>query len=124
MTSKTKPQAAGSMVHEVESGSGNAFSDLNFPDPEERQLRAQWAVRLNDRLAVEGLIQAAAAKRMDIARPQVPELKHYKLGRFSREGLLHSITLSNRDADTLIQPCIRSANQHASTGAGTVWSTT
>ncbi len=120
MTSKTKPQAAGSMVHEVESGAGNVFTDLNLPDPEERQLRVQLAVRLNDLLAAEGLTQAAAAKRMGIAQPHISELKHYKLGRFSSERLLHYITLLNRDVEIFIRPRVSGASQHSSAGAVTV----
>ena len=48
MTSKVKSQAAKSILDGVEVGSGNVFTDLNLPDPEERQLRVQLAVRLND----------------------------------------------------------------------------
>jgi predicted XRE-type DNA-binding protein len=51
-------------------------------------LETELAVRLDDLLAAEGLTQAAAAKRMGIAQPNVSELKHYKLGRFSSERLL------------------------------------
>ena len=122
MTSETKFQAARSMVHEVESDSDNVFTDLNLPDPEERRLRVQLAVRLNGLLAAESLTQAVAAKRMGIAQPHVSELKHYKLGRFLSERLLHYITLLNRDIEIFIRPCVSGAGQHSSTGAVTVWS--
>ena len=122
MTSKVKSQVTKSMVHDVEAGSGNVFADLNLPDPEERQLRVQLAVRLNDLLAAEGLSQAAAAKRMGIAQPHVSELKHYKLGRFSSERLLHYITLLNRDVEIFIRPRVSGASQASSTGVVTVWS--
>ena len=122
MTSKVKSKATESMAHNVEFGSGNVFADLNLPDPEERQLRVQLAVRLNDLLAAEGLTQAAAAKRMGISQPHVSELKHYKLGRFSSERLLHYITLLNRDVEIFIRPRTSNANQRSSAGAVTVWS--
>ena len=122
MTSKNKLQAVKPMVHDVELGSGNVFADLNLPDPEERQLRVQLAVRLNDLLAAEGLTQAAAAKRMGIAQPHVSELKHYKLGRFSSERLLHYITLLNRDVEIFIRPRANGASQRTNAGAVTVWS--
>ena len=54
MTSKVKSQTAKAIKHDVELGSDNVFADLNLPDPEERQLRVQLAVRLNDLLAAEG----------------------------------------------------------------------
>ena len=122
MTSKVKSKAAKSMAHDVELGSGNVFADLNLPDPEERKLRVQLAVRLNDLLAAEGLTQATAAKRMGIAQPHVSELKHYKLGRFSSERLLHYITLLNRDVEIFIRPRVSGASQLSSAGAVTVWS--
>lgn len=88
----------------VDMGSGNVFADLGLPDPDERQLRVQLAIRLNDLLQAEGLTQAAAAKRFGIAQPHVSELKNYKLSRFSSERLLHYITLLNRDVEIFIRP--------------------
>jgi len=122
MTSKVKSKAIEPMAHDIELGSGNVFADLNLPDPEERQLRVQLAVRLNDLLAAEGMTQAAAAKRMGIAQPHVSELKHYKLGRFSSERLLHYITLLNRDVEIFIRPRVSGASQRSTAGAVTVWS--
>ena len=120
MTSKVKSKATESTTHNVESGSGNVFVDLKLPDPDERQLRVQLAVRLNDLLAAEGLTQAAAAKRMGIAQPHVSELKHYKLGRFSSERLLHYITLLNRNVEIFIRPRASGTNQFSSAGVVTV----
>lgn len=122
MTSKVKSTAIESIAQNVELGSGNVFADLNLPDPDERQLRVQLAMRLNDLLAAEGLNQASAAKRMGIAQPHVSELKHYKLGRFSSERLLHYITLLNRDVEIFIRPRAGGAGQYASAGVVTVWS--
>ncbi len=118
MTSKAKPQAG----ELIDMGTGNVFADLNLPDSDERQLRVQLAVRLNALLQAEGLTQAAAAKRMGIAQPHVSELKHYKLGRFSSERLLHYITLLNRDVEIFIRPRASGANQLSGAGAVTVWS--
>jgi hypothetical protein len=48
MTSKVKSQNVKPIVQDVEMGSGSVFADLDLPDPDERQLRVQLAVRLND----------------------------------------------------------------------------
>ena len=93
MSTQAKAPATDTEIETVETGSGNVFADLGLPDPDERQLRVQLALRLNDLLQAEGLTQAAAAKRLGIAQPHVSELKHYKLSRFSSERLLHYITL-------------------------------
>ena len=122
MTSKVKSKAIDPTAHDVEPGPGNVFADLNLPDPEERQLRVQLAMRLNDWPASEGLTQAAAAKRMGIAQPHVCELKHYLLARISSERLLHYITLLNRDVEIFIRPRVSSASLRSTAGAVTVWS--
>jgi predicted XRE-type DNA-binding protein len=99
-----KTKSTSPVAETVDMGSGNVFADLGLPDPDERQLRVQLAMRLNDLLQAEGLTQAAAAKRFGIAQPHVSELKNFKLGRFSSERLLHYITLLNRDVEIFIRP--------------------
>ena len=118
---KAPPAATGdnTVIETVEASSGNVFADLGLPDPDERQLRVQLALRLNDLLKDEGLTQAAAAKRLGIAQPHVSELKHYKLGRFSSERLLHRITLMNRDVEIFIRP--RTGTDSSGAGAVMVW---
>ena len=108
-------------VETVETGSGNVFVDLGLADPDERQLRVQLALRLNDLLQAEGLTQAAAAKRLGLAQPHVSELKNYKLGRFSSERLLHCITLMNRDVEIFIRPRAATLPAGSAAGAVTVW---
>jgi predicted XRE-type DNA-binding protein len=108
-------------VEPVEFGSGNVFADLGLPDPDERHLRVQLAVRLNDLLKAEGLTQAAAAKLLGIAQPHVSELKNYKLSRFSSERLLHYITLLNRDVEIFIRPRTSSNGNSSGIGAVMVW---
>ena len=108
-------------VEPVEFGIGNVFADLGLPDPDERHLRVQLAVRLNDLLKAEGLTQAAAAKLLGIAQPHVSELKNYKLSRFSSERLLHYITLLNRDVEIFIRPRTNSNGNSSGIGAVMVW---
>ncbi len=116
MKAKSKVPA----VEAVETGSGNVFADLGLPDPDDRRLRVQLATRLNDLLEVDGMTQAAAAKRLGISQPHVSELKNYKLGRFSSERLLHFITLMARDVEIFIRP--RAVTLPGSVaGAVTVW---
>ena len=123
MSTKAKAPSAetvGKTVMEtVEAGSGNVFADLGLPDPDERQIRVQLALRLNDLLQAEGLTQAAAAKRLGIAQPHVSELKNYKLSRFSSERLLRYITLLNRDVEIFIRP--RGGADSSGAGAVRVW---
>lgn len=117
----TKTKASAHIAETVEPGSGNVFADLGLPDPDERHLRVQLALRLNDLLKAEGLTQAAAAKLLGIAQPHVSELKNYKLSRFSSERLLHYITLLNRDVEIFIRPRTNSNGNSSGIGAVMVW---
>jgi predicted XRE-type DNA-binding protein len=110
-------------VEAIEFGTGNVFTDLGLPDPDERQLRVKLAIRLNDLLQAEGLTQSTAAKRFGISQPHLSELKNFKLTRFSSERLLHFITLLDSDIEIFIRP--RSANRtqpDSKSGTVMVWS--
>src|SRR3972149_1119964 len=71
----------------VVAGSGNVFRDLGFADSEDRKLRVQLAVRLNELIDEQRLSQAAVAKRFGVPQPHVSDLRNYKLSRFSSERL-------------------------------------
>ena len=88
----------------IDPGSGDVLVDLGFPDAEERKLRVQLAMRLNELLAARRLTQARTAQLLGIPQPHVSELKHYKLSRFSSERLLHFMTLLDRDVEIIIRP--------------------
>jgi predicted XRE-type DNA-binding protein len=91
-------------VETVDAGSGDVLVDLGFPDADERRLRVQLAMRLNDLIADRRLTQAGAAKLFGVPQPHISELKHYKLSRFSSERLLHFLTLLDRDVEIIIRP--------------------
>ena len=109
------PTAAGA----VEMGSGDVFADLGLSNPNERRLRVQLVARLIGLL--DGMTQAAVAKRLGISQPHVSELKNYKLGRFSSERLLHFITLMDRDVEIFIRPRAATVSAGSMAGAVTVW---
>jgi predicted XRE-type DNA-binding protein len=88
----------------VDPGSGDVLVDLGFPDADERRLRVELAMRVNELIAAYRLTQARAAKLFGIPQPHVSELKHYKLNRFSSERLLRFITLLDRDVEIIIRP--------------------
>lgn len=95
----------------VDAGSGDVLVDLGFPDAEERKLRVQLAMRLNELIAERRFTQARTAELFGIPQPHVSELKHYKLSRFSSERLLRFMTLLDRDIEIIIR---QKAAEHAS----------
>ena len=92
------------MIDAVDEGSGDVFKDLGFADAQERRLRTELAMRLNDLIQERKLTQKAAAEIFGIAQSHVSELRHYKLRRFSAERLLHFITQLDKDVEIIIRP--------------------
>jgi predicted XRE-type DNA-binding protein len=88
----------------VQPGTGNVFRDLGYADADERKLRVQLAMRVNELIARSGLTRVKAAALFGIPQPHVSELKHLKLSRFSSERLMHFMTLLDRDVEILIRP--------------------
>lgn len=88
----------------IDAGSGDVLVDLGFPDADERKLRVELAMQLNELLAARRLTQASVAQIFGIPQPHISELKHYKLNRFSSERLLHFVTLLDRDVEIIIRP--------------------
>jgi predicted XRE-type DNA-binding protein len=88
----------------VETGSGNVFKDLGFADADERKLKVQLAVRLNELIKEKAYTQVQLAQVFGVAQPHVSELVNYRLNRFSSERLLHFMTLLDRDVEIVIRP--------------------
>ena len=88
----------------VVAGSGNVFQDLGLADSEDRKLRVQLAVRLNELIDGHRLSQVAVAKRFGIPQPHVSDLRNFKLSRFSSERIVRFITMLDRDIDIVIRP--------------------
>lgn len=96
-------------TEQVDVGTGDVFKDLGFADADERKLRTQLAMRLNDLIKERKLTQTAVAGIFGISQPHISELRNYKLSRFSSERLLHFITQLDRDVEIMIRP--KAANQ-------------
>lgn len=95
----------------VDVGTGDVFKDLGFADADERKLRTQLAMRINDLIKERKLTQTAVAGIFGIPQPHISELRNYKLSRFSSERLLHFITQLDRDVEIVIRP--KAANHAA-----------
>lgn len=111
VTGRTKRPAANARPGKregVDVGTGNVFADLGFADSDERRLRVQLAMQLNELIAARPLTQAQAAALFGIPQPHVSELRNYKLTRFSSERLLRFLTQLDRDVQIVIRPKARS----------------
>ncbi len=89
-------------------GTTNVFSDLGFPDAEERQTKLRLAHAINQIVEQRRLTQAAAAAQLDVNQPKISALRRYKLGGFSVERLMTFLTALDRDVEIVIRKKPRS----------------
>jgi predicted XRE-type DNA-binding protein len=63
--------------------SGNVFSDLELPNPEEVLAKAELVRQINNLVKQKKLTQIAAAKLLEIDQPKISALNKGKLSGFS-----------------------------------------
>jgi len=97
-----------SRVIDVEEGSGNVFTDLGLPNPEERLAKADLAIRIAGVIRSRRLTQANAARILKIDQPKISRLLRGQLSGFSTERLMHFLTLLGRDIEIVVKPAPRS----------------
>jgi predicted XRE-type DNA-binding protein len=90
--------------------SGNVFSDLGLPRPEERLAKAKLASAIQDAIDVRGLTQVQAAELMGIDQPKVSKIVRGRLSEFSTERLLNFLIRLGIDIDIVIHTKSRPAH--------------
>ena len=81
----------------VESGSGNVFADLGFPDPDEHLVKADLVFRIDGIIRQRKLTQVKAAAVMGLKQPDVSRLRSGDFRDFSVERLLRLLMALDRD---------------------------
>jgi predicted XRE-type DNA-binding protein len=87
---------------EIETGTGNVFTDLGYADARERTLKVRLTLEVNRVLKERKLTQAQASALLDIAQPHVSDLARYRLNRFSVERLMEFLTRLGKDVEIRI----------------------
>jgi len=87
----------------VQASSGNVFADLDLPDAEERQCKAQLAQHIAVLLARRRLTQAAAAALLGVDQPKVSKLLAGRLAEFSTDRLLRFLTTLDQDVEIVVR---------------------
>src|SRR3989337_1820198 len=78
---------------DYEISSGNVFSDLQLPNPEEMLAKAELARQINNFIKQKKLTQTAAAKLLGIDQPKISALSKGKLLGFSLERLFRFLNI-------------------------------
>ena len=76
----------------VEESSGNVFTDLGLPHPEQRLAKAHLTLQIYRILKHRRLTQAEVAKALGIQQPQASLLLNNRAGRFSVARLQRLLT--------------------------------
>jgi predicted XRE-type DNA-binding protein len=96
---------------EVYHGSGNVFADLELPDAEEMQAKAELARQILSIITKRHLTQAMAAEILGIDQPKVSALMRGRLRGFSMERLFHFLNALGRDVQIVVKAKPRSRLQ-------------
>jgi predicted XRE-type DNA-binding protein len=72
-------------------GSGNVFADLGLPNPDELQVKAAIANRIEDLIEDAGHTQAQAALRMGISQPDVSNIVRGRLKGYTLDRLIECL---------------------------------
>lgn len=82
--------------------SGNIFSDLGRPQPEEALAKARLAYEIELSIRKRGLTQAEAAKVLGVDQPKVSALRNGRLSGFSVERLIRFLNRLSRDVEIVV----------------------
>jgi predicted XRE-type DNA-binding protein len=87
-------------------GGGNVFDDLGFGSQEaaELKVKAQLALRIQERIKELALTQVRAAGRLGVSQPEVSKLMNGRHTRFSVDKLMALLNALEVDIDIVVRP--------------------
>lgn len=83
-------------------GSGNAFRDLNLPNPELEQLRSILAARIIKALDEQGLTVRRAHELTGFAAADFSRVRRANLGRFTVDRLMTMLARLGQDVEVTV----------------------
>ena len=92
------------MAKKFEYSSGNVFTDLNLPNPEEALAKAELARQIHCVIKKKKLTQQRAALVLGIDQPKISALISGKLAGFSLERLFRFLNELGQDVTINVKP--------------------
>ena len=89
--------------NKIEIGSTNVFADLEMPDANEKLVKAELALKINQIIKQKKLKQIDAAKLLGIDQSKISLLNRGRLSEFSIERLVRFLNLLNQDVEIVIK---------------------
>ncbi len=88
----------------ISPSSGNIFADIGIPNADIHEVKARVVICISRTMAAKKLTQTAAAKRMNIAQPDLSKILRGDFSGFSLERLLGFMRLLGSDVEIKIKP--------------------
>jgi predicted XRE-type DNA-binding protein len=101
---KAKLKKTHSRVIGVTKGSGNIFTDLGLPNPEQELLKAQLTLQIYTILTGSGMTQVEMGKILGVQQPQVSLLMRNRAGNFPIRRLMEFLTALRQDVEITVRP--------------------
>jgi predicted XRE-type DNA-binding protein len=89
---------------DIKESSGNVFFDLELPDAAELPVKAELSRQIHTLIKRRGLTQAAAARLLGLAQPDVSQLVRLRHTGFSTDRLLRLLLKLGQDVDIVLKP--------------------
>jgi predicted XRE-type DNA-binding protein len=99
-----KTKGSGKSSTRVTESSGNVFTDLGLPNPEQELLKARLTLQIHGIIQQRGLTQTEAAKVLGVKQPQVSLLMRNRAGSFSIGRLIDFLTALGQDVEITVRP--------------------
>jgi len=90
------------MTPNIEISSGNIYADLEMPDAETMQLKAQLASKITDIIKHKRMTQTEAARLLGMTQPKLSHLLRGQFRGISETKMLECLTLLGRDVQIVI----------------------
>jgi predicted XRE-type DNA-binding protein len=96
---------------EIERGSGNVYSDIGVPSPDEMLVKAQLAAEIGSILKTRQLTQIQAAEILGMPQPKVSEMLRGKFRGISETRMIDCLARLGRDVQIVVRPAPRSRKE-------------
>ena len=84
-------------------GKGNVFEDLELPDSDEMQTKAELTRRIYNIIKKRGLTQTATADLLGLKQPDVSALMRGRFTGFSTGRLIQLLNALDRDVEIVVK---------------------
>ena len=92
------------MEYQVQRSTGNVFTDLGLPHPEEALAKADLVIRIKEAMESEGLTQEEASERTRMPRPNLSKLLRGETSSFSLDRLFRALRALGQDIEIRVRP--------------------